>query len=64
LEYNSCINDEKGAKMAAMKNLLEDINYLLDTTKWSIDEIANYLECPISWVNEVVEERWNEVTSE
>ena len=50
--------------MAAMKNLLEDINYLLDTTKWSIDEIANYLECPISWVNEVVEERWNEVTSE
>jgi predicted XRE-type DNA-binding protein len=50
--------------MAAMKTLWEDINYLLDTTKWSCEEVANYLEVPVSWVNEVVEERWNEVTSE
>jgi hypothetical protein len=64
LGYNYCINDEKGFKMAAMKNLWEDINYLLDTTKWSCEEVANYLEVPVSWVNEVVEERWNEVTSE
>jgi predicted XRE-type DNA-binding protein len=53
-----------GIDMAAMKDLWEQINYYLDTTKWSCDEIANYLEVPVSWVNEIVEERWNEVTSE
>lgn len=44
--------------VAAMKDLWEQINSLLDTTKWSCEEIANYLETPVSWVNEVVEERW------
>jgi hypothetical protein len=46
--------------MAAMKDLWEQINYLLDTTKWSCDEIANYCGCPINFVNEIVEQRWNE----
>lgn len=50
--------------MAAVKNLVEDINHLLDTTKWTIDEIANYLECPISWVNDIVEQRWKEAINE
>ena len=54
----------KGMTMAAMKDLWEQINYLLDTTKWSCDEVANYLEVPVSWVNEVVEERWKEAISE
>lgn len=44
--------------MAAMKELWEDINYLLDTTKWSIDEIANSLSCPVEMVEGVVEQRW------
>ena len=50
--------------MAAVKELWEDINYLLDTTKWSIDEIANALKCPVSMVESVVEERWLEITDE
>jgi hypothetical protein len=46
--------------MAAMKELWENINYLLDTTKWSCEEIANYLKCPVDMVNGIVEQRWNE----
>ena len=47
-----------------IKDLWENINYYLDTTEWSCDEIASYLEVPVSWVNEVVEERRSEVTYE
>lgn len=50
--------------MATMKTIWEDINHLLDTTKWTIEEISNYTEVPVSWVREVVEERWNKVTNE
>jgi hypothetical protein len=46
--------------MAAMKELWEEINYLLDTTRWSCDEIANYCSCPVDWVNEIVDQRWQE----
>lgn len=46
--------------MAGMKELWEEINYLLDTTKWSCEEIANYCGCPIEMVNGIVEDRWNE----
>ena len=46
--------------MAAMKELWEEINYLLDTTKWSCEEIANYCSCSVDMVNGIVEERWNE----
>jgi len=31
----------------------------LNNTRWLTDEIANYLQCPIEWVNEVVGERWD-----
>ena len=44
--------------MAAMKELYEEINYLLDTTRWSCAEIADYCSCPEDWVNEIVEQRW------
>lgn len=43
-----------------MKELYENINWLLDTTKWSITEISNYLCCPVEWVEEIVEQRWHE----
>ena len=51
--------------MAAMKELWENINYLLDKYRgpvnWkSCQEIADELGCPVGWVNEIVEERWNE----
>ena len=44
--------------MSAMKELYEDIHYLLDTTRFSCDEIANSLKCPVEMVEEIVEERW------
>ena len=44
--------------MSKMKELWEDIHYLLDTTKWSCDEIANSLKCPVEFVEEIVEQRW------
>ncbi len=43
--------------MAHMKQLWENINRVLDTTKWSCEEIANYFNCPVNLVNEVVEQR-------
>jgi hypothetical protein len=46
--------------MAAMKELWEDVNYLLDTTKFSCEEIANALKCPVDIVNAIVEQRWEE----
>jgi hypothetical protein len=46
--------------MAAMKEIWEDINYLLDTTKYSCQEIADTIGCPVEWVEEIVEERWIE----
>jgi hypothetical protein len=41
-----------------MKELMEEINYLLDTTRWSCADIADYCSCPVSYVNEIVEARW------
>ncbi len=46
--------------MGAMKDLYEDINYLLDTTGFSCDEIAAMVKCPVDYVNEIVEQRWME----
>ena len=46
--------------MAAVKELWEEINYLLDTTKWSIEEISNYVSCPLAMVEGIVEDRWAE----
>jgi hypothetical protein len=46
--------------MAAMKDLWEQINYLLDTTKWSCEEVANYVKCPVEVVDGIVEQRWEE----
>jgi hypothetical protein len=47
-----------------MKEIYENINYLLDTTRWSCEEVANYVNCPIEWVNEIVHGRWLKVIGE
>ena len=47
--------------MAHMKQLWENINRVLDTTKWSCEEIANYFNFPVNLVNEVVEQRWEQM---
>lgn len=51
--------------MGQMKDLWEDINYLLDLYRgpqnWkSCEAIADELSCPVGWVHDVVEQRWNE----
>jgi hypothetical protein len=48
--------------MGKMKELYENINYLLDNTLLSCSEIADELECPVDWVNEIVESRWEMIT--
>ena len=35
------------------------IRNLLDETVMSCAEIADQLDCPIEWVNDIVQERWN-----
>jgi hypothetical protein len=44
--------------MSKMAEIDMEIRDLLDTTRWSIDEIANYCQCPVAWVEAIVEERW------
>lgn len=43
--------------MSAMKNLYIEINELLDTTNLLCYDIAVKLNCPVSYVNDVVEQR-------
>ena len=50
--------------MSAMKNLVIDIEELLDTTNMLCDEIALKLNCPVSMVHDVVEYRWQETIGE
>ena len=35
------------------------IRELLDTTMLSCQEIADQVDCPVDWVNGIVEERWD-----
>jgi hypothetical protein len=45
-----------------MKEIWENINFLLDTTNLLCQEIADELGIPVSFVNEVVEQRWENLT--
>lgn len=52
--------------MSHMKDLWENIHYCLDTYRgpknWkSCQEIADDLGCPVQFVNEIVEQRWEEM---
>lgn len=46
--------------MSAMKELYTEINELLDTTNLLCDDIAEKVGCPVSFVNDIVEQRWIE----
>ena len=50
--------------MSKMADLHMQINDLLDNTKFMIEEIANILESPETWVEEVVLERWEKIKEE
>ena len=41
-----------------MKELYENINYLLDTTHLLCQEIADLLKCDVKYVNEIVHDRF------
>ena len=43
-----------------MKELYTEIIELLDTTTLLCDDIAKKVGCPVSIVNDIVEQRWNE----
>ena len=47
--------------MSKMKELMMDINELISTTTLSCEEIANRCGCPVSFVNDVVQQRWCEM---
>jgi hypothetical protein len=49
--------------MSYMSNLDYEINELLDTTLMSSEEIATALKCPIQFVHDVVQYRWEERTA-
>jgi len=47
--------------MSYMSNLDYEINELLDTTRMSCEEIAESLRCPIQFVHDVVQQRWEAI---
>jgi DNA-binding transcriptional regulator LsrR (DeoR family) len=56
--YNNCVGfvDEVTMK-DTLKELYENICWLLDTTQMTASEIADELNCPLPWVQDVIEER-------
>lgn len=48
--------------MSRMKDLVIEINDLLDNTYLLAADIAKTLSCPIELVNDVIEYRWYEQT--
>jgi hypothetical protein len=44
------------SKMAEIDMMIRE---LLDTTMLSCQEIADQVDCPVDWVNGIVEERWD-----
>ena len=45
--------------MSKMADIDLSIRDLLDTTMLSCAEIADQLDCPVDWVNDIVQERWD-----
>ena len=52
-----------GVSMSCMSNLDYEINELHDTTRMSCEQIAESLHCPIEFVHDVVQYRWEETTA-
>ena len=44
--------------MSRMAEIDMMIRELLDTTMLSCQEIADQVDCPVDWVNGIVEKRW------
>ena len=47
-----------------MKTLEERIHFVLDNTILLCEDIATLLNCPVTEVHKVVEERWKNITDD
>ena len=47
--------------MSKMADIDLSIRDLLDTTMLSCAEIADQVGCPVDWVNNIVQERWDAI---
>ena len=52
------------SKMSELDMYVGSIEKLLDATHLSCQEIADYLDVPVGYVNYVVELRWEELTKQ
>ena len=51
-------------RMAELPLYRERIETMLDNTKFMIDEIAYLLNCPVEFVEYIVEQRWHKIMAE
>jgi hypothetical protein len=49
--------------MSKMSELDREIRDLLDSTRWTCDEIADYCSCPVEMVEAIVEDRWRAIVN-
>jgi hypothetical protein len=47
-----------------MKTLEDRIHFVLDNTILLCEDIASLLDCPVTEVHKVVEERWKNITED
>lgn len=47
-----------------MKTLEERIHFVLDNTILLCEDIASLLNCPVTEVHKIVEERWKNITDD
>lgn len=52
------------SKMSELAMLIPSIEKVLDTTNLSCQEVAEYLDVPVDYVNYVVALRWEELTKQ
>jgi hypothetical protein len=47
-----------------MKTLEEHIHFVLDNTILLCEDVASLLNCPVTEVHKIVEERWKNITED
>jgi len=52
------------SRMAELSSYTPRIEKMLDNTKFMIDEIAHLLDCPVEFVQYIVQQRWNKMMDE
>ena len=52
------------SRMAELSLYAPRIEQMLDNTRFMIDEIASLLNCPVEFVEYIVEQRWHKIMAE